>query len=249
MTQPGIIVDPGGFAKVSVTFTCVTNGGTPTVYSDRETVSSVSLPDTPTAVKPYYMAPGTYKVSVKSGGLEYCGQTLTIEGTQTGYAAATHPPTLPGSLLGYTSYAPSSVSTYTLVAIGTGLTALDTTNLLVTFTAPPNGNVLVRLSAFAQGGATAADNVLFGVVSSTGSPGTLVGVGGLVFSSPVATAVDDEAAVSTEQIITGLTAGTAYTWYFAGAYVTAAGKVLAQGGSTVTTSATGCPATMSVWAA
>ena len=156
----------------------------------------------------------------------------------------------PGSLLARKQYAPSSATTYTLVSIATGVTALDATNLSVTFVAPPSGDVLVRLTALAQGDNVVGDKVLFAVVSSTSSPGTLVGVVGLVYTSVVtAAATDDEGLVTMEQVITGLSPGTSYTWYFAGAYVTAAGKVIVQGGASNTTTPTGAPAVMSVFAA
>ncbi len=155
----------------------------------------------------------------------------------------------PGTLLARAQYAPSSVHTYTPVNITTGVTALDSTNLVVTFIAPPSGAVIVKLQAWCETGAAAADKHIFAVVSSTSSPGTLVGVSGLAANSPTATLADNQVLASMEQLITGLTPGSSYTWYFAAAYVTAAGSIFAQGGSTNTTSVTGGPALMTVIAA
>jgi hypothetical protein len=156
----------------------------------------------------------------------------------------------PGTLLARAANAPSTATIYTLITIATGLTALDTTNLVCTFPGPPSGAVLVKLTGFCHPtAATVASKVIFGVVSSTGSPGTMVGTAALAYSSPTATIADNNAMATTVHLITGLTAGTSYTWYFAGAFATAAGSVIAQGGSTNTTTPTGAPAVMEVWAA
>lgn len=155
----------------------------------------------------------------------------------------------PGTLLARTSWAPSSVSTYTIVAAATGVTALDSTNLSVTFIGPPSGNVWVRLTAMIKGSAAAGKFVYFAVVSSTGSPGTLVGSVGLVYATPTATALDDVSIVSMEELIT-VTPGTSYTWYFAASTTTGSTvQVLAQGGTSNTATPTGAPATISVKAA
>ena len=155
----------------------------------------------------------------------------------------------PGTLLDRASFAPSSVTTYTLVAAATGVTALDTTNLKVNFVGPPSGKVLVKLTALVEGTTAATKFVYFAVVSSTGSPGTLVGVVALVYSTPTTTALNDESSVTTEQLIS-VTAGISYTWYFAASTTTTSTcKVLAQGGTANTSTPTGGPATISVWAA
>jgi len=103
-------------------------------------------------------------------------------------------------------------TTYTCVSPVTGLTALDSTNLSVTFTAPSSGSVLVRLTAQCEGGTT-GEFVWFGLTSTTASPGTLVGVVGLVWVAPSSTAADNRDMCTMEQIITGLSGS--YTWYFA----------------------------------
>ena len=90
----------------------------------------------------------------------------------------------PGGLLARAMWAPSGAGAYTLVNITTGVTALDSTNLSVTFTGPPSGFVRVHLGAMVEGHQVAGDGIVFAVVSSTGSPGTLVGVTGIVYKSP-----------------------------------------------------------------
>jgi hypothetical protein len=156
----------------------------------------------------------------------------------------------PGTLLARAFFAPSSVTTYTIVAAATGVTALDTTNLVVTFIAPPSGSVEVEMIGMVEGTTTAGKFVYFAVVSTTSSPGTLVGVVGLVYSTPTTTALDDESTVVMKELITGLTPGNSYTWYFAASTTTASTcKVLAQGGTTNTATPTGAPAAITVRAA
>ena len=154
----------------------------------------------------------------------------------------------PGTLIARTAYGPSTATTYNaIVNITTGVTALDATNLFVTFPGPPSGSVLVKLTAFCHGLA-AADKTIFAVLSSTASPGTLVGTSALAYLAPAATG-NDNAIATTVHLITGLTAGTTYTWYFGAAYVTGQNTIIAQGGNTNTASPTGAPAVMEVWAA
>ena len=157
----------------------------------------------------------------------------------------------PGTVLARVQYAPSSEHTYTLVNITTGVTALDSTNLVVTFIAPPSGNVMVKLQGWCEGGAAATDKVIFAVVSTTGSPGTLApgSVTGLAYSSPTGTLADNQGLATMEQLIMGLTPGSSYTWYFAAAYGTGAASIFAQGGTANTTSVTGAPALIEVRAA
>lgn len=157
----------------------------------------------------------------------------------------------PGTLLARAQYAPSSAHTYTLVNITTGVTALDSTNLVVTFIVPPSGAVKVKLQGWYEAGAAAQDKIIFGIVSTTGSPGTLAtsSVTGLAGNSPTATALDNQGLAVMEQLITGLTAGTSYTWYFAAAYGTGAASIIAQGATANTTVPTGAPALMEVTAA
>lgn len=155
----------------------------------------------------------------------------------------------PGTLLARAQYAPSSAGSYTLVVSTTGLTALDTTNLNVVFTAPPSGAVRVRLQGFVQGGAAAGTKTVFGVVSTTSSPGTVVGVTGLVNLTPTATAADDGQLCVMDQVITGLTPGSSYTWYFAAMYSGTQTKVIPQGVTANNTVPTGAPALIEVFAA
>lgn len=157
-------------------------------------------------------------------------------------------PTGPSVLLACTSYAPSSATVYAVP--GDDLTAIDSTNLSITFTAPASGAVIVRLQGFVQANiSSAVVNTVFGIVSSTGTPGTLVGVSGLVY-------VDPSGAVSfigqlcvMSQLITGLSGR--YTWYFAQSNNSSGSpnSVNMQGGTANTTVPTGAPALIEVWSA
>ena len=134
--------------------------------------------------------------------------------------------------------------------MATGLTALDTTHLVVTFIAPPSGAVKVLVQGLCKG-SVAAKSIGIGLVNTTSSPGTLVpgSVIGLGYES-VATPADLGTVMNMVQIVTGLTPGTSYTWYFAAMCTTATDStIVAQGGTSVTTMPTGAPAIMEVWAA
>jgi hypothetical protein len=156
---------------------------------------------------------------------------------------------LPGQLLCEPAYyAPTSAHTYTVVIATTGLTALDATNLAQTFVGPLSGFVDVTVKNFWKGtAATAAGVCIGGVVSSTGSPGTLVASGAAAIL-PTATAADD--GVSTSQTFrVAVTPGTTYTWYSAAAYSVAAMSIIAQSCSANTTVPTGGPCLIEVRAA
>lgn len=148
--------------------------------------------------------------------------------------------------LGYVQFAPPSVTTYTLVASATGITRLDATNLVVTFTVPASGQVYATLGGFVKGGAAAATSTVFGIVSTTTSPGTVVGVLGLVNLTPTGTAADNGTFCTMTQLVTGLTPSASLTWYFGAMYNGTASSVLAQGTTSQTTVPTGAPAFMEI---
>lgn len=157
---------------------------------------------------------------------------------------------MPGTLLKRVQYAPSTATTYTVVAVATGLTALDTTNLVVTFIAPASGTVRVNLQGLVKG-SVAAKSCAFGLVTTTGSPGTLVS-GSVIGLASISSATPADYGQSSQvaQIITGLSAGTSYTWYFAASCTTATDTtIVAQGVTAVTTMPTGAPALIEVYAA
>jgi hypothetical protein len=142
-----------------------------------------------------------------------------------------------GGLLACVQYGPASEAPYT-IATGT-LTAVDSTNLTVSFAAPASGQVLIRLSAMLQ--ATAGTSICFGLLDHTSH--AQVG--------PISTAAyGSNATVATPLLITGLTPATVYQYDWA--------WLVAQGGvssvmpvqlSASTPTNIAAPATMEVWSA
>lgn len=133
-------------------------------------------------------------------------------------------------LLAGISYDPSTAATYGGGSL-TAMTAFDTTNLRNTFTAPSNGTVLVRLR-FAVHGATASSQILLGVLDGATVRARSAPVG--IIGQP-ATATTPLILESTS-LVTGLTAGTSYTWDAAyGVEFVVASSVLKLGGPNNTT--------------
>ncbi len=147
------------------------------------------------------------------------------------------------SLLGSAVYDPVSLvskSTASLLA----MTAVDTSNLRVTFTAPSSGNVLIRLRAGILTGASTSPQILLGVlegstVRARGAPS--YGRAGVVSSSLVP--------LSYSAVVTGLTPSSSYTWDAAyGVEFAVASTNMKYGGPT--TGATGVGAfSFEVWTA
>ena len=106
-----------------------------------------------------------------------------------------------GQVLAQLSYTVASDSTYSTTS--TSLTAIDATNLALTFTAPSSGNVLVETE---------------GVYSSAAGIGGYVGV--LSASSPIGNSglvlqTSTTIRVRYSFLVTGLTAGSSYTFQLA----------------------------------
>jgi len=109
------------------------------------------------------------------------------------------------SLLAGTIYDPStavSASTASLLA----MTALDTTNLRLTFTVPANGTVLVRLAGTVTG-ATTFPLIMLGVLEGATLRGRQIPAGARV--TALATDYMSQEAVYT---VSGLTPGASLTW-------------------------------------
>jgi hypothetical protein len=110
------------------------------------------------------------------------------------------------ALLAGTLYDPASaVSKATTSALA--MTAIDTTNLRLTFSAPASGRVLVRLQGTVHG-ATTFPQILLGVLEGSTVKGR-VSPAGLVNGNLAATTF---LTVEGLFVVTGLTAGTSYTW-------------------------------------
>jgi hypothetical protein len=109
-------------------------------------------------------------------------------------------------LLAGTHYDPATAGTASTASL-LAMTALDTSNLRLTFTAPSNGSVLVRMRGCIGNGATTSATILLGVLDGAtvkGRQAPLVGS-----HNGAATAQMNGAA---SFIVSGLTAGQSYTW-------------------------------------
>lgn len=110
------------------------------------------------------------------------------------------------SLLGQKLYDPATAVTFSTAA-ALAMTAMDTTNLRITFTAPTSGKVMVRMAGTVHG-ATTFPQVLFGVLDGSTVKGRVAPLGGLK-TTAVATA---QMTLDGQFLITGLTAGNSYSF-------------------------------------
>lgn len=111
------------------------------------------------------------------------------------------------SLLGAKLYDPAVAVAKAIVGTNLAMTAVDTTNLRITFTAPASGNVLVVMQC-AISGATIWPQPLLGVMASSTVIGRVAPVG-----------VPGSTGASTSRMlcdatfeVTGLTPGNSFTW-------------------------------------
>lgn len=110
------------------------------------------------------------------------------------------------NLLASTLYDPATAASVVTTS-AVAMTALDTSNLRLTFTAPSSGNVLVRMRGVLHGAKT-YPQILLGVLESSTVRARTAPLGGLK-TTAVATA---QLAVEGQAIVTGLTGGDNYTW-------------------------------------
>lgn len=145
-----------------------------------------------------------------------------------------------GGLLAYAAYAPTAANFYTLTS-NAGTADVDATNLAVTFTAPASGAVLVTLQGLCGGGSGAIVywSLRSGSTNIAGTERRVVEAGSFrVFALA-------------RMRVSGLTAGTSYTYKWAGRSTAGNGQMY-YGGSTNEFSTTGSnygPLTMEVVAA
>lgn len=105
------------------------------------------------------------------------------------------------SSINYDPAAAVSKSTASLLA----MTAIDTTNLRATFTAPPSGKVLIRLRASVVG-ATSYPQILLGILDGSTVIGRGLPIGGLA----TAVGATMPMTIESEFVVTGLSGS--YTW-------------------------------------
>lgn len=134
------------------------------------------------------------------------------------------------ALIASALYDPASAvskSTAALIA----MTALDTTNLRLTFTVPASGKVLVRIQCTVHG-ATTFPSILLGVLEGSTVIGRVSPIGGLK-NTALATAMVTQEAVF---VVSGLTPGASLTWDAAyGVEIVIASTAIKYGGPNDTT--------------
>ena len=146
-----------------------------------------------------------------NGDLEVTGDTYaTIEKMYLGLV-----PAYAGMILGYTRIQNDGTgSTDNIITIGTSMTVLATNNgtdISVTFTAPPSGNVEIRFSCYLL---TSSTTVAFALSDNS----TFNEVGETHTYDAGAYRMDetDYNLITIPFAVAGLTAGTSYTYYIAG---------------------------------
>lgn len=107
--------------------------------------------------------------------------------------------------LAATSYDPASAVSKSCASL-LAMTAIDTTNLRLTFTAPTNGIVMVRMRTLIHGSAGTA-NILLGVLDGATVKGRMVPITGKTSG-----AGNQRQTKEVQFLVTGLTPGNSYTW-------------------------------------
>ncbi len=135
-------------------------------------------------------------------------------------------------LLAGTHYDPAGAVTKATSSL-LAMTALDTTNLRLTFTVPSNGSVLVRMRGATMAGAT-SPQLLFGILDHTNSD--VVKARAAPISGRGSGTATAQVGLSAAFIVTGLTPGASLTYDAAyGVEVLIASSVLKYGGANDTT--------------
>jgi len=141
-------------------------------------------------------------------------------------------------LLAVHAYGPASAAIYTTTS--TSMADVDATNMAVTFTAPASGNVLVRLSAWADVTPTNQDEY-WGLRESTTN---LTGSMGIIMRAQNPA---PQAFVTYTVYLTGVSGGShTYKWSFGTSAGGGTARIVAGDGSAIAKFA---PAIMEVWAA
>ncbi len=114
-------------------------------------------------------------------------------------------------LLASAVYDPSSVATKSTASL-VAMTAIDTTNLRVSFVAPSSGIVLVRLRGTITNTSGSTLSPLWGVLDGATVRLRVRGAGARNVQGSAGTAATDQFAYEATGLVTGLTPGTTYTW-------------------------------------
>jgi hypothetical protein len=176
--------------------------GEQTLYSSAIVVTGL----TPGASLTYDAAYGV-EVVQGSTGIKYGGPDDTSANSASGGFAYEIWDT-PG-LLGSAHYDPGTAATASINAL-VAMTALDTTNLRLTFTAPSSGNVYVHMRGVVTGTTVATGATEWGVLDGATVRFRQRGIGGQ--NNPATLAANDQSVYDASGLVTGLTPGTSYTW-------------------------------------
>lgn len=132
------------------------------------------------------------------------------------------------NLIAGVNYDPSTAVTTKSIATLIALTALDTTNLRLTFTAPASGNVLIRIACISHGG-SGVPAIVLGVLEGSTIRGR-VAAGGVVADLAGAQATS-HIGYQAQFMVTGLTPGNSYSYDAAyGVQVAVASAAIKYGG-------------------
>lgn len=154
-----------------------------------------------------YDAAYSVEVAVGSCVLRYGGANdTTVSNSGGGFAFEVWD--TPG-LLGAAHYDPGTAATASVASL-LAMTALDTTNLRLTFTAPSSGNVYVHMRGVTTNTTVVANGTYWGVLDGATVRFRQKGVGGI--NSIQTTAATDFQVMDAAGLVTGLTPGTSYTW-------------------------------------
>ena len=165
---------------------------------------------TPAAALNYDLAYGV-EVVVASTQLGWGGPDDTTSGNA--YSGACFEIWDAPNLLACKVYDPSTAGSLAVGSAASKLTAIDTTNLRLTFTTPASGfsgNVLVRLRGVLTGSASGPSTIFLGVLDGATIKGRSVGLGNTNQSGTLATT--DRVPFEASFVVTGLSANTSYTW-------------------------------------
>ncbi len=148
------------------------------------------------------------EVVVASSVIHYSGLNDTVSANQWGGISFEVWDT-PG-LLAWAHYDPGTAAVSTSLGALLAITAIDTTNLRLTFTAPSSGRVMVRIRGVVSGTTTATMNYVWSVLDGATLRGRQRGVGGR--NQIGSAAATDQCVTEASFLVTGLTGGTSYTW-------------------------------------
>ena len=215
ITQAGSILTSGA----SVTMTAAST--TLIVRKTTGSATAVTLPASPLLWQTYVIKDGKgdaatnpITITPSSGSIDgassvvlsiaYGAVNLEYDGTTWNVVFITLAKATAGGIIASSAYSPSAYPTYNAPGTAPATNVIDATNLVITFTAPASGIVLIRFSVYLAGG-SGAPAVFFAMrdtVAAADVSGSLERVTG------------STTAIRVQYVFkaTGLTSGASYTW-------------------------------------